>query len=161
MIYTCIADGIRSPPAFFLKNKYKEPMKMQNENTKRVWLYARIPGNDGETLRCIRECAAKAQQDNCKIVGTSADERYGWLLRPGYREMMQQVKVGNVDCIYICRMRQVSGKERHLYSFFRRLMQHGVQITATEYSLRDRVNMFRLARRVERYATRKGLRLPW
>lgn len=30
MIYTCIADGIRSPPAFFLKNKYKEPMKMQN-----------------------------------------------------------------------------------------------------------------------------------
>ena len=161
MIYTCIAGGIRSPPAFFLKNKYKEPMKMQNENTKRVWLYARIPGNDGETLRCIRECAAKAEQDNCKIVGTSADERYGWLLRPGYREMMQQVKVGNVDCIYICRMRQVSGKERHLYSFFRRLMQHGVQITATEYSLRDRVNMFRLARRVERYATRKGLRLPW
>ena len=55
MIYTCIADGIRSPPAFFLKNKYKEPMKMQNGNTKRVWLYARIPGNDGETLRCIRE----------------------------------------------------------------------------------------------------------
>ena len=90
MIYTCIADGIRSPPAFFLKNKYKEPMKMQNENTKRVWLYARIPGNDVETLRCIRECAAKAQQDNCKIVGTSADERYGWLLRPGYREMMRQ-----------------------------------------------------------------------
>lgn len=34
-------------------------------------------------------------------------------------------------------------------------MQHGVQVTATEYSLRDRVNMFRLARRVERYVTRK------
>ena len=47
------------------------------------------------------------------------------------------------------------------YSFFKRLMQHGVQVTATEYSLRDRANMFRLARRVERYATRKGLRLPW
>lgn len=28
-------------------------------------------------------------------------------------------------------------------------------------ALRDRVNMFRLARRVERYATRKGLQLPW
>lgn len=27
--------------------------------------------------------------------------------------------------------------------------------------LRDRVNMFRLARRIERYATRKGLQLPW
>ena len=134
---------------------------MQNENTKRAWLYARIPGNDGETLRCIRECAAKAQQDNCKIVGTSADERYGWLLRPGYRDMMQQIKGGKVDRVYICRMRQISGKERHLYSFFKRLMQHGVQVTATEYSLRDRVNMFRLARRVERYATRKGLQLPW
>ena len=103
----------------------------------------------------------QALRDGCDIVGGSTDEHGGWLLRPGYREMMQQVKVGNVDCIYICRMRQVSGKERHLYSFFRRLMQHGVQITATEYSLRDRVNMFRLARRVERYATRKGLRLPW
>lgn len=74
---------------------------MQNENTKRVWLYARIPGNDGETLRCIRECAAKAEQDNCKIVGTSADERYGWLLRPGYREMMRQVKAGEIDCLYL------------------------------------------------------------
>ena len=134
---------------------------MQNENTKRVWLYARIPGNDGETLRCIRECAAKAQQDNCKIVGTSADERYGWLLRPGYRDMMQQIKGGKVDRVYICRMRQISGKERHLYSFFKRLMQHGVQVTAIEYSLRDRVNMFRLARRVERYATRKRRQLPW
>ena len=67
MIYTCIADGIRSPPAFFLKNKYKEPMKMQNENTKRVWLYARIPGNDGETLRCIRECAAKHSRTTAKL----------------------------------------------------------------------------------------------
>ena len=57
---------------------------MQNENKKRVWLYARIPGNDVETLRCIRECAAKAQQDNCKIVGISADEKYGWLLRLGF-----------------------------------------------------------------------------
>ena len=60
MIYTCIADGIRSPPAFFLKNKYKEPMKMQNENTKRVWLYAQPsslrggPGNPsvGINLDC-------------------------------------------------------------------------------------------------------------
>lgn len=128
MIYTCIAGGIRSPPAFFLKNKYKEPMKMQNENTKRVWLYARIPGNDGETLRCIRECAAKAEQDNCKIVGTSADERYGWLLRPGYREMMRQVKAGEIDCIYIYRMRQISGKEQHLFRFFQQVMQHGIKV---------------------------------
>lgn len=98
----------------------------------------------------------QALHDSCDIVGGSIDERGGWLLRPGYRDMMQQIKGGKVDRVYICRMRQISGKERHLYSFFKRLMQRGVQVTATEYSLRDRVNMFRLARRIERYATRKG-----
>ena len=103
----------------------------------------------------------QALHDGCDIVGGSIDERGGWLLRPGYSDMLRQIKAGKVDRVYICRMRQVSGKERHLYSFFKRLMQHGVQVTATEYSLRDRVNMFRLARRVERYATRKGLQLPW
>lgn len=61
MIYTCIADGIRSPPAFFLENKYKEPMKMQNENTKRAWLYARMPHNLGF-------CALSAHGvSSCKI----------------------------------------------------------------------------------------------
>lgn len=103
----------------------------------------------------------QALHDGCDIVGGSIDERGGWLLRPGYRDMMQQIKGGKVDRVYICRMRQISGKERHLYSFFKRLMQRSIQVTATEYSLRDRVNMFRLARRVERYATRKGLQLPW
>ena len=78
---------------------------MQDENTKRAWLYARIPGNDVETLRCIRECAAKAQQDGCKIVGTSTDERRGWLLRPGYREMTRQIEAGKIDVIYTYRMR--------------------------------------------------------
>lgn len=161
MIYTCIADGIRSPPAFFLKNKYKEPMKMQNENTKRVWLYARIPGNDVETLHCIRECAAKAQQDNCKIVGTSADERYGWLLRPGYREMMRQVKAGEIDCIYIYRMRQISGKEQHLFRFFQQVMQHGIKVVTLEYSLRDRLHEYRLGMKIENYAARHKLPFPW
>lgn len=118
---------------------------MQNENTKRVWLYARIPGNDGETLRCIRECATKAQQDNCKIVGTSADERYGWLLRPGYREMM----------------RQISGKEQHLFRFFQQVMQHGIKVVTLEYSLRDRLHEYRLGMKIENYAARHKLPLPW
>ena len=106
-------------------------------------------------------CSMQALHDGCDIVGGSIDERGGWLLRPGYRDMLRQIKAGKVDRVYICRMRQVSGKERHLYSFFKRLMQHSVQVTAMEYSLRDRVNMFRLARRVERYATRKRRQLPW
>lgn len=134
---------------------------MQNENTKRVWLYARIPGNDGETLRCIRECAAKAQQDNCKIVGTSADERYGWLLRPGYCEMMRQVKAGEIDCIYIYRMRQISGKEQHLFHFFQQVMQHGIKVVTLEYSLRDRLHEYRLGMKIENYAARHKLPLPW
>ena len=142
MIYTCIADGIRSPPAFFLKNKYKEPMKMQNENTKRVWLYARIPGNDGETLRGIRERAAKAQHDNC-------------------REMMRQVKAGEIDCIYIYRMRQISGKEQHLFRFFQQVMQQGIKVVTLEYSLRDRLHEYRLGMKIENYAARHKLPFPW
>lgn len=134
---------------------------MQNENLKRAWLYARIPGNDVETLRCIRECAAKAQQDNCNIVGTSADERYGWLLRPGYREMMWQVKAGKIDCIYIYRMRQISGKEQHLYCFFQQVMQHGVKVVTLEYSLRDRLHEYRLEMKIENYAARHKLSFPW
>ena len=140
---------------------YEDRRTMDEQKKPRAWVYARIPGDYDGTMNSFKVCSMQALRDGCDIVGGSTDEHGGWLLRPGYREMRQQVKVGTVDCIYICRMRQVSGKERHLYSFFRRLMQHGVQITATEYSLRDRVNMFRLARRVERYATRKGLRLPW
>ena len=132
---------------------------MQNENTKRAWLYARIPGNDVETLRCIRECAAKAQQDNCKIVGTSADERYGWLLRPGYREMMRQVKAGEIDCIYIYRMRQISGKEQHLFRFFQQVMQHGIKVVTQEYSLRDRLHEYRLGIKLK--TMQRGINCPF
>lgn len=75
--------------------------------------------------------------------------------------MLRQIKAGKVDRVYICRMRQISGWGAPLVLFFQAAYAAWVQVTATEYSLRDRVNMFRLARRVERYATRKGLRLPW
>ena len=134
---------------------------MDEQKRPRAWVYARIPGDYDGTMNSYKVCSMQALHDGCDIVGGSIDERGGWLLRPGYRDMLRQIKAGKVDRVYICRMRQVSGKERHLYSFFKRLMQHGVQVTAMEYSLRDRVNMFRLARRVERYATRKGLQLPW
>lgn len=134
---------------------------MQNENTKRVWLYARIPGNDIETLHCIRECAAKAQQDNCKIVGTSMDERPGWLLRPGYREMMRNLQQNQIDVIYIPRMRQISGKERHLFHFFQQVMQHSVKVVTLEYSLRDRLHEYRLEMKIENYAARHKLPFPW
>ena len=132
---------------------------MDEQKRPRAWVYARIPGDYDGTMNSYKVCSMQALHDGCDIVGGSIDERGGWLLRPGYRDMLRQIKAGKVDRVYICRMRQVSGKERHLYSFFKRLMQHGVQVTAIEYSLRDRVNMFRLARRVERYATRKRRQL--
>ena len=122
---------------------------MDEQKRPRAWVYARIPGDYDGTMNSYKVCSMQALHDGCDIVGGSIDERGGWLLRPGYRDMMQQIKGGKVDRVYICRMRQISGKERHLYSFFKRLMQRGIQVTATEYSLRDRVNMFRLARRVE------------
>lgn len=134
---------------------------MQDENIKRAWLYARIPGNDVETLRCIRECAAKAQQDDCKIVGTSTDEKSGWLLRPGYREMIRNLQQNQIDVIYIPRMRQISGKERHLFRFFQQVMQHGVKVITLEYSLRDRLHEYRLGIKIENYAARHKLPFPW
>ena len=95
------------------------------------------------------------------LVGTSADERYGWLLRPGYREMMRQVKAGEIDRIYIYRMRQISGKEQHLFRFFQQVMQQGIKVVTLEYSLRDRLHEYRLEMKIENYAARHKLPLPW
>lgn len=131
------------------------------EKLPRAWVYARIPGDCAATRASYDACCRQAGDDGCTVVGGSIDYKGHGPLRDGYQSMLRSIRDGKVNCVYVCRMRQISGKERHLHSFFKRLMQHGVQVTATEYSLRDRVNMFRLARRVERYATRKGLRLPW
>ena len=103
---------------------------MDEQKRPRAWVYARIPGDYDGTMNSYKVCSMQALHDGCDIVGGSIDERGGWLLRPGYRDMMQQIKGGKVDRVYICRMRQISGKERHLYSFFKRLMQRGIQANA-------------------------------
>lgn len=131
------------------------------EKSPRAWVYARIPGDCAATRASYDACCRQAGDDGCTVVGGSIDYKGHGPLCDGYQSMLRNIRDGKVNCVYVCRMRQISGKERHLYSFFKRLMQRGVQVTATEYSLRDRVNMFRLARRIERYATRKGLQLPW
>ena len=131
------------------------------EKLPHAWVYARIPGDCAATRASYDACCRQAGDDGCTVVDGSIDYKGHGPLRDGYQSMLRSIRDGKVNCVYICRMRQISGKERHLYSFFKRLMQRGVQVTATEYSLRDRVNMFRLAHRVERYATRKGLQLPW
>ena len=87
----------------------------------RVWLYARIPGDYVGTMDSIKVCALQAHADGCTVVGSSTDEHGGWLLRPGYREMLRHIRKGEIDTVYICRMRHISRSEGHLISFFRQL----------------------------------------
>lgn len=134
---------------------------MDEQKRPRAWVYARIPGDYDGTMNSYKVCSMQALHDGCNIVGGSIDERGGWLLRPGYRDMMQQIKGGKVDRVYICRMRQISGKERYLYAFFKCAMKHHVKVRTLEYSLPDRLQQYRLGKRIEAYARRTGAPLPW
>lgn len=134
---------------------------MDEQKRLRAWVYARIPGDYDGTMNSYKVCSMQALHDGCDIVGGSIDERGGWLLRPGYRDMMQQIKGGKVDRVYICRMRQISGKERYLYAFFKCAMKHHVKVRTLEYSLPDRLQQYRLRKRIEAYARRTGSPLPW
>lgn len=134
---------------------------MDEQKRPRAWVYARIPGDYDGTINSYKVCSMQALHDSCDIVGGSIDERGGWLLRPGYRDMMQQIKGGKVDRVYICRMRQISGKERYLYAFFKCAMKHYVKVRTLEYSLPDRLQQYRLGKRIEAYARRTGAPLPW
>lgn len=134
---------------------------MDEQKRPRAWVYARIPGDYDGTMNSYKVCSMQALHDGCDIVGGSIDERGGWLLRPGYRDMMQQIKGGKVDRVYICRMRQISGKERYLYAFFKCAMKHHVKVRTLEYSLPDRLQQYRLRKRIEAYARRTGAPLPW
>lgn len=134
---------------------------MDEQKRPRAWVYARIPGDYDGTMNSYKVCSMQALHDGCDIVGGSIDERGGWLLRPGYRDMMQQIKGGKVNRVYICRMRQISGKERYLYAFFKFAMKHHVKVRTLEYSLPDRLQQYRLGKRIEAYARRTGAPLPW
>lgn len=134
---------------------------MDEQKRPRAWVYARIPGDYDGTMNSYKVCSMQALHDGCDIVGGSIDERGGWLLRPGYRDMMQQIKGGKVDRVYICRMRQISGKERYLYTFSNCAMKHHVKVRTLEYSLPDRLQQYRLGKRIEAYARRTGAPLPW
>lgn len=134
---------------------------MSEDKVCRAWLYARIPGDYVGTMNSIKVCAIQAEANGCEIVGSSTDNHSGWLLRPGYREMMRLVRKGEIDAVYFCRMRQISRRERHLCSFFRQLMKYGVKATATEYDIAYRANNFKFGRKVEAYAAKRGLESPY
>ena len=63
--------------------------------------------------------------------------------------------------MYVSRMRQISGKERYLYAFFKCAMKHHVKVRTLEYSLPDRLQQYRLGKRIEVYARRTSAPLPW
>ena len=92
-------------------------MKTSKE-PQRAWLYARVPGNYIETKNTLNVLMLQAQRDGAEVVGWGYDIHHGWLRRPAYRRMMREAKAGHIERIYICRMSQISGQERHLISLF-------------------------------------------
>lgn len=84
-----------------------------------------------------------------------------WATRRSYQDMIRHIRDGKVDCVYICRMRQLSGNERTLFSFFKCAMQYGIKVYTLDYRLPDRLASYRLGRMVESYAAKNDLQLPW
>ena len=78
-------------------------MQQNTKSSPRVWLYARLPGDELGTLNQLNFLRLRANLQNCTIVGTSIDTHRGWLHRSGYREMMRHVKSGDVDQVHGCR----------------------------------------------------------
>ena len=131
------------------------------EKLPRAWVYARIPGDCAATRASYDTCCRQAGDDGCMVVGGSIDYKGHGPLRDGYQSMLRSIRDGKVNCVYVSRMRQISGKEQHLYRFFQQVMQHGVKVVTLEYSLRDRLHEYRLGMKIENYAARHKLPFPW
>lgn len=134
---------------------------MDEQKHPRAWIYARIPGDYDGTMNSYKVCSMQALHDGCDIVGGSTDEHSGWLLRPGYREMLRHIRKDEIDTVYICRMRHISCSEGHLFSFFRQLMKHGTKVVATEYNIEYRAANFKLGRKIDAYAARHQCAKPF
>lgn len=135
-------------------------MKTSKE-PQRAWLYARVPGNYVESKNTLNVLMLQAQRDGAEVVGWGHDIHHGWLRRPAYRRMMREAKAGHIERIYICRMSQISGTERHLISFFRRLMRYKVNVIATEYAMNLKVPAYHMGTIIDEICARKGWERPW
>lgn len=114
------------------------------EKLPRAWVYARIPGDCAATRASYDACCRQAGDDGCTVVGGSIDYKGHGPLRDGYQSMLRSIRDSKVNCVYVCRMRQISGKERYLYAFFKCAMKHHVKVRTLEYSLPDRLQQYRL-----------------
>ena len=110
-------------------------------------MYARIPGDCAATRASYDACCRQAGDDGCTVVGGSIDYKGHGPLRDGYQSMLRSIRDGKVNCVYVCRMRQISGKERYLYAFFKCAMKHYVKVRTLEYSLPDRLQQYRLGKK--------------
>lgn len=99
------------------------------EKLPRAWVYARIPGDCAATRASYDACCRQAGDDGCTVVGGSIDYKGHGPLRDGYQSMLRSIRDSKVNCVYVCRMRQISGKERYLYAFFKCAMKHYVKAT--------------------------------
>lgn len=131
------------------------------EKLLRALVYACIPGDCATTRTSYDACCRQAGDDGCTVVGGSIDYKGHGPLCDGYQSMLRNIRDGKVNCVYVCRMRQISGKERYLYAFFKCAMKHHVKVRTLEYSLPDRLQQYRLGKRIEAYARRTGAPLPW
>ena len=131
------------------------------EKPPRAWVYARIPGDCAATRASYDACCRQAGDDGCTVVGGSIDYKGHGPLRDGYQSMLRSIRDSKVNCVYVSRMRQISGKEQHLFRFFQQVMQHGIKVVTLEYSLRDRLHEYRLGMKIENYAARHKMPFPW
>lgn len=79
----------------------------------------------------------------------------------GRCSIQRDCKLPPIERIYICRMSQISGQERHLISFFRRLMRYKVNVIATEYALNLKVPAYHMGTIIDEICARKGWERPW
>ena len=97
----------------------------------------------------------------CSSFGKDSNATALLALQHGEPSMLRSIRDSKVNCVYVCRMRQISGNERYLYAFFKCAMKHYVKVRTLEYSLPDRLQQYRLEKRIEAYARRTGAPLPW
>lgn len=101
------------------------------EKSPRAWVYARIPGDCAATRASYDACCRQAGDDGCTVVGGSIDYKGHGPLRDGYQSMLRSIRDSKVNCVYVSRMRQISGKERYLYAFFKCAMNPHTGIQPT------------------------------
>ena len=89
------------------------------EKSPRAWVYARIPGDCAATRASYDACCRQAGDDGYTVVGGSIDYKGHGPLRDGYQSMLRSIRDSKVNCVYVSRMRQISGKERYLYQIIK------------------------------------------